>query len=81
MTKEEIELKVKLEDVVILSESIAKLAQDVYALHLKIVNNKDSVKTPTKEQIEQIRYILQYTRKLSKNDIREVITEWEKIRS
>lgn len=36
--------------------------------------------TPTKEQIEQIRYILQYTRKLSKNDIREVITEWEKIR-
>lgn len=37
--------------------------------------------TPTKEQIEQIRYILQYTRKLSKNDIIEVITEWEKIRN
>lgn len=36
--------------------------------------------TPTKEQIEQIRYMLQYTRKLSKNDIREVIMEWENIR-
>lgn len=36
--------------------------------------------TPTKEQIEQIRYILQYTRKLSKNDLKEVITMWELIR-
>lgn len=75
------ELKVNLEDIVILSESIANLAQDVYALHVKIVNHINSVKTPTKEQVEQIRYILQYTRKLSKKDIREVITEWEKIRS
>lgn len=81
MEEEETKLKVNLEDVVILSESIGKIAQEVYASHIKIVNNKDSIKTPTEEQIEQIRYILQYTRKLSKNDIREVITEWEKIRS
>lgn len=33
----ETELKVKLEDIVLLAESTAKLAKDVYALHVEIV--------------------------------------------
>lgn len=44
MTEEETKLKVNLEDVVILSESIAKIAQEVYNLHLKIVNEKANKK-------------------------------------
>lgn len=38
----ETELKVKLEDIVLLAESTAKLAQEVYALHLKIVNGNEN---------------------------------------
>lgn len=44
MTEEETKLKVKLEDIVLLAESTAKLAQEVYALHLKIVNSKEANK-------------------------------------
>ena len=38
METKEMELKVKLEDIVLLAESTAKLAKEVYALHLEIVN-------------------------------------------
>lgn len=38
MTEKEIELKVKLEDIVLLAESIGNLANEVYNLHLKTVN-------------------------------------------
>lgn len=37
----ETELKVKLEDIVLLAESTAKLAREVYALHKKIVGEKE----------------------------------------
>lgn len=37
----ETELKVKLEDIILLAESTAKLAQEVYDLHRKIVNGKE----------------------------------------
>ena len=37
MEAKEGELKVKLEDIVLLAESTAKLAQEVYALHLEII--------------------------------------------
>ena len=37
METNETELKVKLEDIILLAESTAKLAQEVYALHLEIV--------------------------------------------
>ena len=40
MTEEETKLKVKLEDIVLLAESTAKLAKEVYDLHLKIINGK-----------------------------------------
>lgn len=39
------------------------------------------MKTPTKEQLEYIRYMEQYTTKVSKNTIKSIITEWEKIRN
>lgn len=38
MTEEEIKLKVKLEDIVWLAGRVKKLANEVYNLHLKIVN-------------------------------------------
>lgn len=38
METKETELKVKLEDIVLLAESTAKLAKEVYDLHLEIVN-------------------------------------------
>ena len=41
MKSDEIELKVKLEDIVLLAESITKLAQEVYNLHRKIVTIKE----------------------------------------
>lgn len=36
----ETELRVKVEDIIILSESLAKLAQEVYALHCEMLNQK-----------------------------------------
>ena len=84
----ETELKVKLEDIVLLGESITKLAPEVYGLHRKIVNGQEP-KTPTEEQlislyqkrvggyacdeIGDVCYLLPY-------QIKEVILEWEKIR-
>ena len=41
----------------------------------------ENMKTPTKEQLEYIRYMEQYTTKVSKNTIKSIITEWEKIRN
>lgn len=38
MHDKEIELRVKLEDIILLAESVTKLAQEVYSLHTKIVN-------------------------------------------
>ena len=38
MNDKERELRVKLEDIVLLAESTAKLAKEVYDLHLEIVN-------------------------------------------
>ena len=41
MTENEIKLKIKLEDIVLLAESIGKLANEVYNLHLKTVNETE----------------------------------------
>lgn len=45
MIEKEIELEVKLEDIVLLSESIQRLANEVYNLHLKMLkeNNNDRI--------------------------------------
>lgn len=44
MTDKEREFKVKLEDIVILAESVIKLANEVYALHRLIEMGNEEVK-------------------------------------
>lgn len=41
MNDKEIELRVKLEDIILLAESVTKLAQEVYSLYTKIVNETE----------------------------------------
>lgn len=75
----ETELKVKLEDIVLLGESITKLAPEVYGLHKKIVNEKE-MKAPTKEQIDCIRKQIDFL-STPLEDIPVIAIEiWEKIR-
>lgn len=77
----ETELKVKLEDIVLLSESITKLAPEVYGLHKKIVNEKET-KTPTKEQIDLLKEKWNNLTNASiETNLYWLITEWEKIRN
>lgn len=58
----ETQLKVKLEDIVLLGESITKLSSEVYGLHKKIVYGQEP-KTPTKEQIDYIAKVIFVTNK------------------
>ena len=76
----ETKLKVKLEDIVLLGESITKLAQEVYSLHKKIVNEEE-LKIQTKEQIDIIYNCSALRGDIQKGVISIIITEWEKIRN
>lgn len=77
----ETELKVKLEDIVLLAESITKLTPEVYGLHKKIVDEEE-IKTPTKEQIDFVaNKIALYKHMPHPRVVAKIaITEWEKIR-
>lgn len=76
----ETKLKVKLEDIVLLAESITKLTPEVYGLHRKIVNEQEP-KKPTKEQIDYIRKQINWL-STPLEDIAVIAIEiWEKIRN
>lgn len=76
----ETELKIKLEDIVLLGESITKLTPEVYGLHRKIVNGQEP-KIPTKEQIDYIRKQMDLL-STPLEDIPVIAIEiWEKIRN